>query len=490
MDKLTYCNPLSLPDVPRGVDLWSVMAFTGETPRDYRSVSDPSVLYENGRWYLYPSYGMAYVTEDFANWRHVRTSPYNMKYSPTVVPFRGKYLMTSHSHGLYISDSPLGDFTYLGSFIMPDGSPFCPVDPALFVDDDGRLYLYAFTMRPSPHRRAFVSGSIGVELDGDDPRRMLSVPITLMEFDPTHEWERFGEHNEDTCCGWIEGQWMVKRGGRYYLIYATSGTEYTNYCMAAYVSEMSPLAGFRPQKHNPVTISRSRFITGAGHGCITEGPDGTLWAFYTIVVGYTHIYERLVGMDLIAINGDGELYTPHGITDTPQYAPGVMADPAAANDTGLLPLTHRQRAMIRASTSAPGREPFYAVDSSLLTYWQPEERDPAPSLTIDLQAPYLTSAVRLVFRDIGLDYDHGGQPGAYRYLLEGQLSPENGAVGTEKWTVLIDARDNTTDRIVDYRTFPAVSCEVVRLTILGHPEGLKMPGVIDFTVFGIRDETK
>ena len=410
MDKRTYCNPLPLPDIPRGVDPWSVMAFTGEEPRDYRSVSDPSVLYENGRWYLYPSYGMAYITEDFATWRHVRTEPYNMKYSPTVVPFRGKYLMTSHSHGLYIADTPLGDFTFLGNFIKPDGSEFCPVDPALFVDDDGRLYLYAFT---------------------------------------------------------------------------SSGTEYPNYCMAAYVSDTAPLAGFRPQKHNPVTISRSRFITGAGHGCVTEGPGGTLWAFYTIVVGYTHIYERLVGMDLLAVNGDGELYAPHGITDTPQYAPGVMADPVAANDTGLLPLTHRQRAMIRASTCASGREPFYAVDSSLLTYWQPEADDPAPSLTIDLQAPYLVSAARIVFRDVGLDYDHGGSPGAYRYLLEGLTDPDTGA-----WTVLVDARDNDIDRIVDYRAFAAMSCEQVRLTILGHPAGLSMPGVMDFTAFGVRDETK
>ena len=278
---------------------------------------------------------------------------------------------------------------------------------------------------------------------------------------------------------------MVKRGGRYYLIYASSGTEYTNYCMAAYVSDTSPLAGFRPQKHNPVTISHSRFITGAGHGCITEGPNGTLWAFYTIVVGYTHIYERLVGMDLIAVNGDGELYAPHGITDTPQYAPGVAADPVSANDTGLLPLTHRQRAMLRASTAAPGREPLYAVDSSLLTWWQPAEGDRAPSLTIDLQAPYLVSAVRLIFRDIGLDYDHGGLPGAYRYVLEGVTEPD-----TDTWAVLVDARDNDTDRIVDYRTFAAVSCEKVRLTILYHPVGLQMPGVIDFTVFGVRDETK
>ena len=58
----TYCNPISLPDIPLGSDGWGVMRFTNEKQRDYRSVSDPSVLYLNGKWYLYPSYGMAFVS--------------------------------------------------------------------------------------------------------------------------------------------------------------------------------------------------------------------------------------------------------------------------------------------------------------------------------------------------------------------------------------------------------------------------------------------
>ena len=96
--KKTYCNPLSMPCCPKGDDTWAVMDFTGETPSDYRSISDPSVLYYENKWYLYPSYGMAYVSEDFINWEHVRCEPYNMHYSPCVVPFGGKFLMTSHSN--------------------------------------------------------------------------------------------------------------------------------------------------------------------------------------------------------------------------------------------------------------------------------------------------------------------------------------------------------------------------------------------------------
>ncbi|CDC71912.1 glycoside hydrolase family 43 [Candidatus Colimorpha enterica] len=480
----TYCNPLNLPDCPKGEDPPHVMDYTKETLCDYRSVSDPSVLYENGKWYLYPSYGMAWISEDFVTWKHVRTTPYNMKYSPVVVPFQGRYLMTSHSNGLYESDSPLGDFRFLGDFILPSGEPFCPIDPALFVDDDGRLYLYGFYFGKETRKYVIPTGTYGVELDPSNPRQLLSDPITLFSFDNKNEWEHFGENRQDTLSGWIEGQWMLKKNGRYYLIYASSGTEYSSYCMAAYYSDEGPLQGFQLQKNNPILESRHGLIRGAGHGCVVEGPRDTLWAFYTISLAYSHIYERRIGMDLLAINKEGELYAPHGVTNTPQFGPGISADPVANNGTGLFCLTARQRAFSRVSSHAPGHEGFYALDDSMLTFWQPSNDDPLPSLTVHLQAPYRVQAARLLFREIGMDYQAGRYPGPIRYTVEGCIDND-----LDEWVTLLDCRENTEDRNCDFRTFPAITCESVRLTLFGAPDGI-IPGVIDFSVFGQRDENR
>ena len=80
----TGCNPLPIPQIPRGKDDWYPFEhgmFSHENKPesvkgpDYRTVSDPTVFYHDGKWYLYPSYGMAWVSEDFANWKHVRTEP-------------------------------------------------------------------------------------------------------------------------------------------------------------------------------------------------------------------------------------------------------------------------------------------------------------------------------------------------------------------------------------------------------------------------------
>ena len=118
--KRTYCNPMSLPNCPQGDDgAWlDTMDYTNEPETDYRSISDPSVMFYDNKWYLYPSYDMAYVSEDFVTWKYNSVTPKKMGYSPSVIPHRGKFLMTSHSHGLYISDSPVGPFEFLGNFLL------------------------------------------------------------------------------------------------------------------------------------------------------------------------------------------------------------------------------------------------------------------------------------------------------------------------------------------------------------------------------------
>ena len=61
----TYCNPTPLPDYPIGRS-----CFYRDKEITFRETADPSVIYEDGKWYLYSSCGMAYWTEDFIHWNH------------------------------------------------------------------------------------------------------------------------------------------------------------------------------------------------------------------------------------------------------------------------------------------------------------------------------------------------------------------------------------------------------------------------------------
>lgn len=485
--KKTYCNPLPIPDLPRGKDGWYNAErgmFSHEnkpssvTWPDYRSISDPTVFYYDNKWYLYPSYGMAWVSEDFCTWEHHRTEPYCPKYSPSVIRWNGKFLLATWCSPLYEADSPLGPFRELGPLVLPDGREVFPNDPGIFADEDGRLYLYAFEAPPQPGSRYFCSTIMGYELDRNDPTRVLRGPIPVVRMDPAaRPWERSGNANQNTHFAWVEGPHLVRHGGRYYLICAAPNTEFESYCMEVFWSD-DPLSGFVCQKKNPLTIHKTGLVRGCGHGCVEHGPDGTLWAFYTVATPYAHMYERRIGMDRVEVDENGELYCPYGVTDVPCAAPGTRD---AGRPLGLLPLTGWRRPTV--SSAAPGRDALYACDGSSLTWWQPAADDPAPSLTINMTDPYLCSAVRIFFRDVGLDYAAGARPGPIRYILEGAA---DGA--PDVWFPLVDRTASDTDFNIDYRAFNEVSCRYLRLRITGAPAGIT-PGVIDFTVFGRADDS-
>lgn len=474
--KPTYCNPLPIEKLVSG--RW-LDCSPQEDPRsyhDYRSIADPSVIYDEGRWILYPSYSLAYVSEDFVHWKHVDIGVPHVRYSPAVVKFRGKWYLCGHNiETLYVADSPIGPFSPCGVFTDTAGNVVKVVDQCFLADGD-HLYLYWQHVRTpkSSEDMEFCACILGVELDPEAPWQFLGEPVPVYQFEPSVSWQRFGEHNENERLGWVEGPWMMKRGDLIYMLYAACGTQFSTYANGVAISREGPLATFHRQvRHDPFTRKTDGLVRGPGHGSLVEGPDGTLWTFYSLIFNFNHKFERRIGMDPVGVDEDGELYCT--VTDTPQFAPGVLAHPEAGNSAGLLPLGARQPAT--ASSHAPGREPLYAVDESVLTWWQPAADDPLPTLTLRLGANpgYLISAIRLLWRDVGMETLDGIDPGPFRYRIEYRDG--------DAWKVLVDARDNTDDLCVDYRTFEPILTNEIRLTIVGAPEGIT-PGLCGITPFG------
>lgn len=453
----TYCNPLPIPDYPIG------RLAPEEHGRFWRELADPTVLYEDGVWYLYPSCGMVWWSEDFVTWRHKRLDDtYDVGYAPTVVRHRGRYWLLACRSELYVADAPLGPFRPAGPVRAPDGSEVREDDPMLFSDDDGRLYLY------------FGSGGRirGAELDAADPTRLLAPPATMFEMDTAaHPWERLGAFNVDPNYSWIEGAWMFKRGGVYYLTYAGPGTEFPSYAMGAYRGR-SPLGPWEYVRTSPFLSGRHGLVNGPGHGCLVRGPGDSVWAFYTCCVCHHHRFERRIGMDRISFDANGDI-VPTTATETPQPAPGSSA-PAP----GWLPLNRLARC--EATSCAPGRDAIYACDGSMLSWWQPAPDDPAPSLTTLCAyraVPLPVAAVRVLWRDVGLDPPAGARPGPFGYRVEAETSPG-------VWRVVLDRSDAREDFLCDYRELPEpVAALRLRLCVTSHPPGVE-PGVIDFTAFG------
>lgn len=473
----TYCNPLCVEGVPSGRFL--DMRLTRDDPRkykDYRSISDPSVVYYDGKWILYPSYSLAYESTDFVNWKKIDIGVEEVSYSPAIACHRGKWYLMGHSApDIYVCDRPDGKFTHYGMLKDKNGNVRTATDCCLFADDTDRMYIYWHGSAPIEGLNCeYPTVTFGAELDPDDPSRMITDPVLINHFEPEYEWQRMGEHNQNARMGWIEGQWMYKKNGRYYLLYSGSGTQYSTYAGGIMYSDEGPLSGFVHQKnHDPLTRKTEGLVRGAGHGCITNGPGGTIWSFYTCTFCFNHLYERRIAMDELKIDGDGELYCT-GCTETPQFAPGS----GMSGDAGLLPLTFMQKP--DATSCAPGRDAIYAVDSSILSWWQPSDDDPSPCITVPLcsdssDGAYDVSSLRIIWRDVGMETLDGIFPGPFRYTVEYLFGGE--------WKMLVDCSENTRDLCVDYRQFEPVRARALRLNILGAPEGIS-PGLCSFTAFG------
>ncbi len=479
----TYCNPLKIEQIKSGriVDT----NINKQNPRDfndYRSIADPSVIYDNGKWIMFPSYNMAYVSEDFINWEFHDVGIPNVTFSPAVVKFRDKWYINLHSQReIYVADNPLGPYKVCGLLTYANGEPMQGVPDACFLADNDRLYFYWFQDRlPKEGEEAeFVSGTLGAELNPDKPWQLITDPVWLNEFNPNEKWQRTGEHNENKRLGWIEGQWMLKINNAYYLLHSGSGTQYSSYANGVAISTEGPLSGFKAQvKNSPLTEKRTGLIRGAGHGSLCEGPNNTYWVFYTSLFNFNHKLERRVCMDRVYIDSNGELYCPR-TTETPQLAPLLTSGNEESKDLGLLPVTCMRN--VFASSYIVGREPIYAVDESWLTWWQPKDDDKEKCITVPLESntAFIISSIRIIWRDIGMDYLDGVIPGPIQYVVEYSDTKKD----NYNWKTLIDASKNDKDLCVDYIEVEPTRAYALRLKIVGAPKGISV-GLCNFTAFG------
>ena len=57
-------------------------------------------------------------------------------------------------------------------------------------------------------------GIFGAEMDCNNPGRLLTHPVRLFGYEPSHRWERGGRFHQHNVRS-LEGAWMLKQGKRY-----------------------------------------------------------------------------------------------------------------------------------------------------------------------------------------------------------------------------------------------------------------------------------
>jgi hypothetical protein len=234
---------------------------------------------------------------------------------------------------------------------------------------------------------------------------------------------------------YVEGSWMTKHDGRYYLQYAAPGTVWFSYADGVYTSR-SPTAGFTYEPYSPFSYRPAGFIGSAGHSGMFRDKGGRWWRITTMVVSVKHKFERRLGIFPAGFDADGVLRTDTYLGDYPQYLPGVVRSPLDSNRTGWMLLSGGKAST--ASSSLEGHAPALAFDEDVRTHWSARTGDAGEWLAVDLGSTPRVRAIQVNFAEQGTTARNREGAAPARYVVE---RSDDGA----RWTTLIDRSASTRD---------------------------------------------
>jgi len=201
---------------------------------------------ENGADFFWMQEWRVYSSKDMVNWTD-HGSPLAIEdfswgddraWAAQCIKRDGKYYLYVPLHstlsggmaiGVAVGDSPVGPFKdALGKPLFDDGK-WDNIDPTVFIDDDGQAYLFW----GNPVIRYAKLNKDMISFDGE----VKTVHQTTEGFGSPDMEERgkdakIGLDGDYKDC-YTEGPWIMKRGGKYYLLYAAGGIpEHIAYSMA------------------------------------------------------------------------------------------------------------------------------------------------------------------------------------------------------------------------------------------------------------------
>ena len=443
-EQTTICNPINLS-----------YRFCLDAP-SRREAADPTMITFKGEYYLFASKSGGYFhSTDLINWDLITTSDLPLEdYAPTAVVMNDiLYFIASKNTPpltIYKTANPKS-----GKWEVANAAfPIAMTDPDLFADDNGRLYFYYGCSNVNPIK--------AVELDSKT-LNPIGKPVAVINSDKkNYGWERSGDYNEIGNNPWIEGAWMTKHDGKYYLQYAGPGTEFKSYSDGVYVAD-HPLGPFKLAIHNPFSYKPEGFVAGAGHSSTFQDKHGNYWHISTMTISQKHMFERRLGLFPTFFDQDGEMHVYTGFGDFPFKVPTKkISDPTELFPNWMLLSSNKP---VEVSSELPNHPKKLAANEDIRTFWSAKTGDKGEWIRMDLQKECAVNAVQINFAENETNI-LGRQPGVYfQYLLEYSSDGKT-------WKTLANKTLNQADVPHDYiELAKPVKARYIKLTNYKVPSG-------------------
>lgn len=452
---LTFCNPINL----------------SAGSERARRAGEPVIVLFKDDYYLFITGGRGYwFSGNMRDWTRVN-APTFPGGCPSVAS-DGEILFASGDkgqHDVFSSTDPKsGVWNKVGEYQRDYG------DADMFIDDDGRFYMYWGWSQVLPFQV--------VELDPKNGFKEKGEPVVC--FFGNYEENGFERRRDEDVIfpyfthrpyfpeesPWIEGPWMVKYNGKYYLQYAAIGLEFSSYSHGVYVSD-KPLGPFKYSQHNPLTFKTTGYLLGAGHGSTFRDKNDQFWTVAMIPTFYGGRGGGEIVLFPTAVDAQGVMHSNTAFGDYPQYYPGIRKNAVDNNFTGWMLLSHKK--YVEVSSVKKGFDAGNAVDENFMTHWSAETGNPGEYMTVDLG-----NECDILALQVNFDRNTSKTEVARGFTMPAPLSRYQSytvqiSVDNKNWSMLIDKSNNTADNRHDYTELSKpVKARFVKVTnVFTHEEG-------------------
>ena len=217
--------------------------------------------------YLIQTFINAFSSKDLTNWtkhshvldiKDVSWASYSI-WAPSIIKANNKYYLFFSANdiqsneeiggiGVAVSDKPEGPFKdALGKPLINEfHNGAQPIDQFVFKDDDGQIYMYYGGWRHC---------------------NIVKLSKNLFSLEPFDDGEFYKEITPDN---YVEGPFVLKRKGKYYLMWSEGGWMGPDYSVA-YAIGNSPLGPF--ERIGKILQQDSTIARGAGHHSVISIPN-------------------------------------------------------------------------------------------------------------------------------------------------------------------------------------------------------------------------
>ncbi|MCU4166101.1 family 43 glycosylhydrolase [Carboxylicivirga caseinilyticus] len=496
----TYCNPLDID--------YTYMIYNSAWNISYRSGADPAVVEFRGEYYMFVTRSFGYWhSTDLVNWDFIRpqqwffegsNAPTAFNYKDSVIYFAGD--PAGYGSILYTDDPKSGKWSSVASISNNIQ------DSELFIDDDGKTYLYWGSSNVHPIKVK--------QLNKDDRMLQIGEPKDLINLnEEEHGWERFGENNFHPTIkeGYMEGASMTKYNGKYYLQYAAPGTQFNVYADGAYIGD-SPEGPFTYMEGNPVSFKPGGFTNGAGHGMTVKATDNQYWHFATMALASNSHWERRLCMFPTYFDAEGIMHCNTHYGDYPRFSPDHPTK--AGQHCGWMLLSYKGKTtvsssalQIKKSTADDGEfdieemkvehTPDGKIISKVLTdespksFWVAGSNDANQWVEIEMNQIGNVYALQLNYHDHESGIYTRVDGLRHRYIIEASLDGAN-------WQTIVDKSNSFKDtpnayitlkqpvraKYIRYKNIevPGKNLAMSEIRVFGLGEGKKPTKVSNFTI--------